>query len=699
MAPSSALAALQAATAVPQTAGTAGGMWPLALLLAAAIFWFGVAVWALVGRSRALARARAAEALSIEGGAPAEPAAARRADAIAHDAMDAAPYPVWLRNADLDLIWVNAAYVRAVEADSADAVLSSQSEIVDNALTGSTLESARRARDQGEAASERHFAILEGQRRAVAVTDVPIGEAVAGFAIDVTEAEEARAEVARLLDSHAETMNKLLSPVAIFDAEQKLQFFNSAFASLSRLPEDWLADTPDHASLLEAMRERRRLPEQADFQAWKKEQLELHHCVEPVEDLWHLPDGAAWRVVAQPHPLGGLLLLFEDVTDRLALEGSYNTLIAVQSETLNNLHEAVAVYGSDGRLKLYNPNYAAIWQLDPVFLETEPHFGDLLERARHLLSDGKDWPARKQQLLGQVSERQAQSGRWYRPDGRVLDYAIVPLPDGRMLVTHIDVTDSVRIEQALRERSEALETADRLKSEFVANMSYELRTPLNSIIGFSELIAGGIAGPLTESQSDYLGYVLQSAGELRDLIDDILDLAVLEAGAMSLDIDLIDVSELVENTLAIGREQARKVQLKLEAEIDPEVGSIEGDQRRLTQALYNLVTNALKYTPAGGTVAVCARCASDDPDHVEIVVSDTGVGIDEEERELVFNKFYTASGQFARKGVGLGLSLVQSFVELHGGKVELESVTDEGTTVICRLPRRHTETDQLDEAR
>jgi len=666
-----------------------GENWPLALLFLTAVFWFAVAVWALVSCSRAraaLQRRDEETQFAFETNTPisATPAAAANGRLL----FDSAPYPAWLRDEDMRLVAVNAAYVRAVEADSVARVLQDQIEIVDNALTGSTRETAQRALERGEAIEERHFAIVGGQRRALLVTDIPVSDGVAGYAVDVTEAEEARAEVARLLDSQAETMNKLLSPIAIFDAEQHLQFFNSAFAAMTRLHEDWLSDKPDHASLLEAMREGRRLPEQADFQAWKREQIELHHCVEPVEDLWHLPDGTALRMVAQPHPLGGLLLLYDDVTDRLALEGSYNTLIAVQRETLNNLHEAVAVYGSDGRLKLYNPSYSKIWDLDPEFLDGEPHFGDILERARALLDDGDDWLERKELLLGQVGERQAQSGRWHRPDGRVLDFALVPLPDGRVLTTHLDITDSVRIERALRERSEALETADRLKSEFVAHMSYELRTPLNSIIGFSELIAGGIAGPLSETQSGYLGYVLQAAGDLRELIDDILDLAVLEAGAMSLDIETVSVEALVESVLAISREQARKASLQLEAKVAPNCGSIEGDQRRLVQAVYNIVTNALKFTPKGGRVRVEARPCDRQPDRIEIIVSDTGVGIAEEDREMVFEKFYTAPSQSARSGVGLGLSLVQSFVELHGGEVDLASKTTRGTTVICRLPRR-----------
>ncbi|RMF17539.1 MAG: sensor histidine kinase [Alphaproteobacteria bacterium] len=614
------------------------------------------------------------------------------------DLAEATPCPTWLRNEDGRLIAVNAAYAEAVEADSPADVLARQIELISEAISGSSRRLAREVRESGKAAAERHFGVIGGERRALLLHEIPLSDGkTGGFAVDITEAEDLRAELARLRDSHAETLDRLSTPVAIFDAEQRLRFFNSAFVSLSRLDEDWLVEHPLHGELLDRLRERRRIPEQADYQSWKREQLALHQSLEGVEELWHLPDDTALRVIAQPHPMGGLLWLCEDVTDRLALERSYNTLIAVQSETLNRLHEAVAVYGADARLKLYNPAYAQTWGLNTDFLDGEPHFGEVLELTRDLwggarASDGKSsdesWESLKNRLLGQLTARIAMSGRWHRPDGRVLDYAIVPLPDGRVLTTHVDVTDSVRIEAALRERNEALQTADRLKSEFVANMSYELRTPLNSIMGFAELLGHEISGTLNERQRDYLSYVLKAAEQLKELIDDILDLAVIEAGAMELNLERFDIPRLLEAVRHMAQETARKADIRLVVSAPKDIGEIEGDRRRLLQAIYNLVANGIKFTPPGGTVTIFAEAK--DKDHVILGVSDTGVGIDEAERAHVFDKFYRGHprGRGKGKGVGLGLALVRSFVELHRGRVLLESAPEGGTTVRCRLPRR-----------
>ncbi len=607
--------------------------------------------------------------------------------------LDAWPLPAWRRDRTGRLVAVNAAYCRAVGAGREN-VLANQIELVEEQLHGTARELAEKAMRSGVACEKRVFTVLAGERRALRLIELPLGRSGSfGVAFDVTEIEDLRAEVHQLIRSHAATLDRLTTGVLLFDANRRLAFFNTAFSRLMRLDEDWLATHPTHGEVLDALRERRRIPEQADYQAWKQDQLERHRQPEGSEELWHLLDETSLRVLTEPHPEGGLLVLFEDVTDRLALERSYNTLIAVQRETLNHLHEAVAVFGPDARVKLFNPAYADIWGLDPAYLESEPHFGDMLDQILALWAEQAATPAQrhkilslKENLLNQVIAHIPLSGRWHRPDGRVLDYAVVPLPDGRVLTTHVDVTDSFRIEQALRERNEALETADRLKSEFVANMSYELRTPLNTIMGFAELLSHGIAGSLSARQKEYLTHVITAAGELKRLIDDILDLATIEAGVFELVIEPIDVPALLETVRQMVKDSARKAGVRLVIEAASGLERIDGDRRRLVHALYNLVRNGIQFTPEGGAVTLFARPAL--ASGLEIGVRDTGVGIPEEDRHRVFEKFYRGTGAKKRGGgAGLGLALVRSFVELHRGTVTIDSAPGKGTTVTITLPQ------------
>ena len=228
-----------------------------------------------------------------------------------------------------------------------------------------------------------------------------------------------------------------------------------------------------------------------------------------------------------------------------------------------------------------------------------------------------------------------------------------------------------------------LEAADRLKTEFIANVSYELRTPLNAIIGFTEILANEFFGPLNDRQKDYTRSILESSHGLRNLINDILDLATIEAGYMELELSQVDVAGLLQGVVQLTRERARERELTLEVDCPAAVGSVSGDERRLKQALFNLVSNAIKFTPPGGRIALRA---SPTADGIDLAVVDTGIGIAAEDQERVFERFERGAGQGRQAGAGLGLALVKSLVNLHGGTVSIESARGAGTTVLCHLP-------------
>jgi len=288
----------------------------------------------------------------------------------------------------------------------------------------------------------------------------------------------------------------------------------------------------------------------------------------------------------------------------------------------------------------------------------------------------------KARIIARLTAETPSSTRLERRDGSVLQAVTVPLPDGNILLSYLDATDSTRVENALRERNEALETAGRLKSEFIANVSYELRTPLNAIIGFTEILAHRYFGELNERQSDYAQSILESSGQLLSLINDILDLATIEAGYMEIDREPVDIHALMSSVMTFARERARAQGLRLEFDCPSDIGSVPGDERRLKQAIFNLVSNALKFTPEGGTVTLAARRESG---RVALVVSDTGVGVAEQDQQRIFEKFERGSSQARQSGAGLGLSLVKSLIELHGGEVELQSRPGRGTIVTCWL--------------
>ncbi len=284
--------------------------------------------------------------------------------------------------------------------------------------------------------------------------------------------------------------------------------------------------------MLERMRESGpAASESRDFPGWKAERRGwFTEASREIEENWLLPGGTHLRVVAQPLPDGGVLLIFEDRTEQVALASARDTLLRVRTATFDNLFEAVAVFAADGRLNLWNSRFREVWGLEDSLLDQHPRIDALVAAVSGKLAS----PTRADRIRdlvrsATIERRQPQRAASPFADGRHLEFAAVPLPDGNALFTLLDITDSRRIESALRERAEALEAADRIKTAFVANMSYELRTPLTSIGGFAEMMAAGYAGKLPRQAKDYTASILEAVARLATLVDDVLALTSGEA--------------------------------------------------------------------------------------------------------------------------------------------------------------------------
>jgi signal transduction histidine kinase len=595
--------------------------------------------------------------------------------------IEAIPAPVWYRDAAGKLVLVNQAYARAVEAKDSAEVVDRGIELFDRGARSELLG----AHEAAQSYCGRLPAVVAGERRSLDVVAVPATRGSAGIAMDATEVELMRAELRRMIDAHRRTLDQLATGVAIFGSNQQLSFYNAAYRSLWDLDGEFLDGGPTDSAVLDRLRTARKLPDEQDFRQWKSALREAYRAVEAKEHMWHLPDGRTMRVVTTPNPEGGVIYLFEDVTERLDLERRYDALIRVQGETLDNLTEAVAVFGSDGRLRLYNPVFARMWRLDPEALARRPHIETISDVSQPLHGDHAVWQ-RLRATITAIDDREPVVGRIERPDGNVVDCATMPLPDGATLVTFQDVTDTVNVERALRERNEALETADRLKIDFVHHVSYELRSPLTNIIGFAHFLGDPVTGPLTEKQREYLSYITVSTNALLAIINNILDLATIDAGAMTLNLGPVDIRKTMEAAAEGVQDRLVKNGIRLEIRAAPDIGIFIADERRVRQSLFNLLANAVGFSPAGETVTFAAQRLKD---ALVFSVTDRGPGIPADVQDRVFDWFETHSLGSRHRGTGLGLSLVRSFVELHGGSVTLESAVGRGTTVACVFPLDH----------
>ncbi|MDQ3143735.1 MAG: PAS-domain containing protein [Pseudomonadota bacterium] len=607
-------------------------------------------------------------------------------DALTH-LIEAAPFPMWYRGPDLSLGLVNSAFVAAVEAHDAAEVITRGSELVDGPGSDTARAGAQRALDLGKPYSRTQPATIGEERRMLRLVDVPLPTgAVAGFAIDIQDLEDARIELARHVESQRELADHMTAGAVQFDPDRMLDFFNQPFAIMARLDPDWLAEKPEFDRVLERMREMNRLPEVRDFPAWKAERRDWFISPdELIEEDWILASGDHLRVVAQPLPDGGLRLIVEDRTEQVRLASARDTLLRVRAATFDNLFEAISVFASDGRLYLWNRRFSEVWSLDETWLGEHPRVDELVPAMARKLVNPTAAAQVRELVRSTTSGRRSGTGRASMTDGRHFEFAAVPLPDGNCLFTMIDVTDSTRIESALRERAAALEEASRVKTDFVANMSYELRTPLTSIGGFAEMLSGGYAGQLAPAAADYVGAILESVARLSKLINDVLDLTQGDTSGVVLERERIDLGGLCRSVGDTLRGRVEQKKQSLEIHVDPSTATVIGDARRLRESVEHLLRNAVAYTDEGGKILLSA---SGDEANAIITVADNGPGIAAEHQAMVFDRFHRAmaSGR-GEAALGLGLPLTRQFIEAHGGAVELVSTPGEGTAVTLTIPR------------
>ena len=617
-----------------------------------------------------------------------ESEAARSAFSALAGLIEAAPIPMWHRRPDMNLHFVNHAYVKAVGATNGLQVVEEGVELLEPENGKSAADFAAEAAVQ-EIQKERIVsATLNGERRQLRVYDIPLGASgVAGLAIDVQDLNDTKSEVRELSEAQRDLLNLMSAGVAQFDSLHVLSFANLPFQSLFSFRDQWLSERPEFARVLDRMRENGKLPEVRDFPAWRKDREEWFRASDPTEENWLLPDGTHLRVLAQPIPDGGLLMIFEDRTEQAQLASARDILLRVRSATFDNLFEAIAVFSADGRLSIWNRLFAETWKLSDDQLIKHPRLDELLPLlAEHLKSPTQITALGE--LVRVTSSNRAQSkSKAIFADGRMFQMATVPLPDGNTLLTMLDMSDTLNIEQALRDRNSALQDADAIKGKFLANMSYEFRTPLTSISGFADLLKTGIAGEIPPKAMEYVDAIVQSADRLSEQINTVLDYSQAEAGALPLALEDVDVPTMVTQIAEAKAQMAAAAGVSLQVECGEVKGTILLDAKRVGQAVGQVLDNAIRYHRQGGEVLFFTRWQNE---VLELVISDNGVGISEKDVQRLSPNDGDAIGEDYAGAMtrGLGLPLARQIIESHGGTFHLHSEAGQGTTIIMALPQK-----------
>lgn len=529
--------------------------------------------------------------------------------------LDAIPYPIWYRSQSGGLLFNNSAYNYVAEGisgklDEKEHTLWLQMGLPQNSeLSFLNLEQ-----------SSRRHCVIEGQRRLLEFHEETLNQDKIGYAIDLTQVESAEKDLRRHIEAHKEVLETLTIGITIYNAERRLVFFNHAYARMYEFDESFLNAQPSIGEVLENLRSRNLIQEASNFPEFKKKIYnQFTSLISSYQELAHLTDGRTVRIITSPHPMGGMFFIFENVTDAIELERRYNTQIAVQDETLNSLHEGVAVFGRDMRLKLVNQEFKSIWSIEDQKFREGITLTDALDIARRNIIVNDTWDDFKTRVLSLVSGRTARSLSMRLTDSRVLDCTYLPLLDGDHLFSIIDVTDRLLAESALKDKSDALRDMVEIKSQFLQNVSQLLSRPLQKIMGYGEILDSHYQGTLNAGQKRYVRMINSTSHNLSMIVDDLLDISTLELHPSILNLTEVDVEDFLKSVVNPLKDLMKTTRVTLKVAIEKPQGVLSIDVVRMRRAFIRILTHVLHILKTNDIVRLTAKPKGSDSLALRIV--------------------------------------------------------------------------------
>ncbi len=585
--------------------------------------------------------------------------------------LDNIPVAVWSRNKNMEIVYFNNAYSNIVfgyqkpfdqellEIDKS-AILSAQKAFLENATK----------------VSERPI-IVESKRYIYQITDIPLVQhgMVVSVAWDVTNKDLIQKELQEVLLSHQNLLESSSNACMIIGADGKLKYYNNALVKFWGPDEDLLSHETTHEEILDHLYTRRKLPEQYNYAKFKKERTSLTHSLTaPREDLFYLPDGKCLRCVVIPHAGNALLFTYEDVTEKLSLERLNHTLTAVQKFTIDHLQEGICVFNETGDLELINAGMTKFWGLDPALEGQKVNLSDIIEKILGECSTEIELEELRDAFARVMVSRIAAQQTIKSFNGNIIHRSMTPLPNRGIMVSDLDVTDSVIVQNALMEKNQALIYVDKIKSEFLANMSYELRNPLTSIIGQSQLLLFHEVENLSTIQKNRIKDLIRASEDLSKLVDDAIEITTISSGYVELDVEEFDLVEVISSMISEFADQLFDMNIAYSFEYDEGKIICISDKSKVKHALTKLLENSIYRSKNVRKINIELRVKGDS---YLLSIADDGPRVDEN----VSNKKPTRSA-------GLRYILARAIINLLNGKISNEFSKDtEMTSFIMELPK------------
>jgi signal transduction histidine kinase len=466
----------------------------------------------------------------------------------------------------------------------------------------------------------------------------------------------------RFVETVTETFAHLRIGLAIFDKERRLTLANPAVAEIFGMGADFLSGRPTLRQTLDRLREARQLPEQLDYPAWRAALFTLfdNSGKAHYDERWELPDGRSVHVVGRPHPSGGIAFIFEDVTEAINAQRWRLTAVEVRRAMLDALVDGVIAFGPDGKTRLANPALMRIWRLGDDMESAPRHVADFADACRPLIADVPIWDIVRDAVSGAAGERER---RWRvrLTDGRILLARVAQLPDGSTLAAFSDVTDSEHVADALRARAETLKAADQMRNAMLYQISHGLRTPLNAVIGFAELLAEGHVGPVPMPQASYLDNIRAASTAMLQGVESLSDL-VGRGGAPSVaeEMEEIQIGPVLRGAIELlePRTAEHEVMIIVSAAAESAVG--RGDPPRVRQMIYAALTEAVAFAAEGAALTVDAALYDG-----SLAISISGATLPEDETKA--------------------FAVARRTAEMHNAVLRIERDGNSSTRVICAI--------------
>ncbi len=604
---------------------------------------------------------------------------------IMKDILDNVPLPIWYKNLHKKLLFCNKAYANTLE-------ISPDQAVVDQILLKSWQQGARTpdltelVLKTKQPQTQKSHIVIKNERHYVEFSETITQKGfILGYLNDLSEQETLQQEINHLAKSTHEILEVISIPVIIYNTNKQVEFFNNPFIKMFELDPAWLETKPTFSEVLEELRAKRKIPDTEDFQIYKNRRLAcFNNLLAPIEDIAYYPDGRTVRMVTAPYHNGGLMITLNDITDWLTLERRYNTLLAVHRQVADNLFEGLVVFGSDHKLQLYNSAFCRMWNYNEEDLSPSPHLEAIIDKIKTRIDYqhyDPSWDNFKKRIRAKIIDRSSnKEGRIKLYNDLVYDYSYTPLPDGSNLLTFLDISDRYRIEKNLLERSEALELAHGIKSDFISMIHQGIKYPLRRILlSFTDMFEKKY-GDLNSKYQDRLKNSWEEVDHILRFIENANDLASIESGNTGLVKEKINIIEVIDDVRTTLMERALEKNIQISLNYNQEdIFLLHGDLRRLRQVFFNLLRNAISFAVYNEFISIQIN---DLPEELQIEISNATATIPYEDT-------YGASKKL-KKGesiiTGLGFSLIKKIVTLHGGKVTLNH--QKGTVVHCTFYKK-----------